>query len=89
MSQVDVGIVSYTVSADFIATVGADFDSEGVDDAVLAELNTLVPEGVVVHRNGRAFADESVAEEARKIDWDALLKRIDVEQIMSEHPTKR
>ncbi|MDF2442066.1 MAG: hypothetical protein JWR01_269 [Subtercola sp.] len=89
MSQIDVGIVSYTVSADYIAAVGADFDSEGVDDAVLAELNRLVPEGVVVHRNGRAFADESVAGEARKIDWDALLKRIDVNQILSEHPPRR
>ncbi|PPF77939.1 hypothetical protein C5B96_14920 [Subtercola sp. Z020] len=89
MSQVDVGIVSYTVSADFIATVGADFDSEAVDDAVLAQLNSMVPEGVVVHRNGRAFADESVADEARNIDWAALLKRIDVEQIMSENPPRR
>ena len=86
MSQVEVGIVSYTVSADYIASFGADFDSEGVDDAVLAELNRMVPAGVVVHRNGRAFADDNVADEARAIDWDALLKRIDVEQILAEHP---
>ncbi|TQL54280.1 hypothetical protein [Subtercola boreus] len=89
MSQVDVGIVSYTVSADYIAEVGADFDSEAVDDAVLAELNRLVPAGVVVHRNGRAFADESVAAEARQIDWDALLKQIDVNQILADHPPRR
>jgi hypothetical protein len=86
MEQVEVGIVSYTVSADYMATFGADFDSEAVDDAVLAELNRLVPAGVVVHRNGKAYADESVAMAAREIDWSALLKKIDVEQIMAENP---
>ncbi|RFA20587.1 hypothetical protein [Subtercola boreus] len=83
MSQIEVGIVAYTVSADYIATMGADFDSETADDTVLAELNTMVPEGVVVHRNGKVFAEEAVAEEARSIQWDDLLGRIDVEQILA------
>ena len=85
MSQVEVGTVAYTVSADYFAEVGADFNSEAVDDAVLAELNKLVPMGVVVHRNGKAFADEDVAEVARQIDWAALLGRIDVDQILADH----
>ncbi|MEP6478485.1 MAG: hypothetical protein ABJB03_03775 [Rhodoglobus sp.] len=85
MSQVEIGIVPYTVSADYFAEVGADFDSEAVDDAVLAKLNQLVPMGVVVHRNGKAFADEDVAEVARQIDWSALLKRIDIDQILADN----
>jgi len=85
MAQVEVGIVSYTVSADYYAEVGADFDTEAVDDAVLAQLNLLAPAGVVVHRNGKAYADEEVADEARAIDWAALLKRIDVDQILADH----
>lgn len=85
-SQVQVGTVAYTVSADYIATVGADFDSEAVDDAVLAELNRLLPDGVVVHRNGTAWADPEVADAAREIDWMRLLKTIDVDQILADHP---
>ena len=85
MAKIDVGTVSYTVSADYYAEVGADFDTEAVDDAVLAQLNLLAPAGVVVHRNGTAYADEEVADEARAIDWAALLKRIDVDQILADH----
>jgi hypothetical protein len=85
MAKVEVGIVSYTVSADYYAEVGADFDTEAVDDQVLAQLNLLVPAGVVVHRNGMAYADEEVADEARAIDWPALLGQIDIDQILAEH----
>jgi len=85
MDPIEVGVVSYTVSADYFATVGADFDSEAVDDAVLACLNRLVPAGVVVHRNGRAFADPAVEEAARAIDWAALLARINVAQILADN----
>jgi hypothetical protein len=83
--QVEIATVPYTVSADYIATVGADFDTEAVDDAVLAKLNTLVPMGVVVHRNGKAYADADVADAAKNIDWTALLKQIDVDEILAEH----
>jgi hypothetical protein len=82
---VEVGYVSYTLSADYMATVGADFDSEAVDDAILEQVNRLAPFGVTVHRNGKAFADESQAEAARGIDWDAILKRIDMDQILADH----
>jgi hypothetical protein len=85
MTAVEVATVSYTVSADYFARVGADFDSEAVDDAVLAELNRIVPKGVVVHRNGKAFAEPEVAAAARDIDWDGLLKRIDIDQILATH----
>ncbi|GAB2456186.1 hypothetical protein HD599_003208 [Conyzicola lurida] len=85
MAQVHIATVSYTVSADYFAEVGADFDTEAVDDAVLAQLNLKLPAGVVVHRNGAAFADEAVADEARALDWDALLASIDLDQILAEN----
>ncbi len=83
--QVEIAIVPYTVSADYIARIGADFDTEAVDDAVLAKLNALLPTGVVVHRNGKAFADADVAEAAREIDWTALLEQIDIDELLAEH----
>lgn len=85
MSQTEITTVPYTLSADYLATVGADFDVEAVDDAILAKLNELVPAGVVVHRNGKAYADDEVVESARSIDWDDLLGRIDVDQILADH----
>lgn len=85
MSQTEITTVSYTLSADYLATVGADFDVEAIDDAILAKLNELVPAGVVVHRNGKAYAEEDVADDARAIDWDELLSRIDVDQILADH----
>ena len=85
MTQIEIATVGYTLSADYLATVGADFDVEAVDNAILAQLNELVPEGVVVHRNGKAFASEERADEARAIDWDALLATIDVDQILADH----
>jgi hypothetical protein len=85
MSRIETGIVSYTLSADYYASVGADFDTEAVDDAILAQLNRMVPVGVTVERSGRVLADEDIAEVARKIDWPAMLKRIDVDQILADH----
>ncbi|WP_431247218.1 hypothetical protein [Leifsonia xyli] len=85
MSRIETGIVSYTVSGDYLARVGADFDTEAVDDAILAELNRMLPDGILVERSGRVLAEEERADEARAIDWDALLQRIDVDQILAEH----
>lgn len=85
MSQVDAGIVSYTLSSDYYAQVGADFDTEAVDDAILAQLNRMLPLGILVERNGRVLADEDKADDARSIDWAALLKRIDIDQILADH----
>ena len=85
MSQTEIATVAYTLSADYLATVGADFDVEAVDDAILAALNALVPPGVTVHRNGKAYADDDAVEVARAIDWDELLSRIDVDQILADH----
>jgi hypothetical protein len=85
VAEIEVGYVAYTVSADFFAQFGADFDSEAVDDAVLAELNGYAPFGVTVHRNGKVFAEELQADSARLIDWAPLLKRIDLEQILATH----
>jgi hypothetical protein len=82
---IEVGLVSYTLSADYYANVGGDFDTEAVDDAILARLNELVPTGVVVHRNGKAFADPDVADIARELDWHHLLSQIDVDQILADH----
>ena len=85
MSRIETGIVSYTLSGDYLAQVGADFDTEAVDDAILAELNRMLPDGIVVERNGKVYAEENVADEARALDWDALLQRVDVDQILAEH----
>jgi hypothetical protein len=85
MSRIETGIVSYTLSSDYYARVGADFDTEAVDDAILAQLNRLVPVGITVERSGRVIADEDLADVARSIDWAALLKTIDVDQILADH----
>ncbi|MFF1633804.1 hypothetical protein [Leifsonia sp. NPDC058248] len=85
MSRIETGIVSYTLSSDYYARVGADFDTEAVDDAILAQLNRLVPVGITVERSGRVLADEELADVARAIDWPALLKTIDVDQILADH----
>jgi hypothetical protein len=85
MSRIETGIVSYTVSGDYFARVGADFDTEAVDDAILAELNRMLPRGIVVERSGKVFAEEEVADEARALDWEGMLRRIDVDQILAEH----
>lgn len=85
MSRIEAGIVSYTLSSDYYAQVGADFDTEAVDDAILAELNRMLPSGVVVERSGKVLADEGMADVARSLDWPALLQRIDVDQILADH----
>lgn len=85
MSQIEITRVEYMLSADYLATVGADFDVEAVDDAILARLNDVVPPGVIVHRDGRVFADEDIADEARRIDWVDLLGRVDIDQILADH----
>jgi len=85
MSRIETGIVSYTLSSDYYARVGADFDTEAVDDAILAQLNRLVPSGVTVERSGRIFADEDRVDIAKAIDWNDLLKQIDIDQILAEH----
>ncbi|HWK92738.1 hypothetical protein ACFT5B_10465 [Luteimicrobium sp. NPDC057192] len=83
--SVEIRTVAYTVSADYLASVGGDFDARGVDDAVLDRLNADLPEGVVVHRDGRVFATPELAATAREIDFDQLLADMDLDQILSEH----
>jgi hypothetical protein len=85
MSRIETGIVSYTLSSDYYDRVGADFDTEAVDDAILAQLNRLVPMGITVERSGRVLADEDRADIARGLDWSALLGQIDIDQILAEH----
>ncbi|WP_426623927.1 hypothetical protein ACPPVW_15230 [Leifsonia sp. McL0607] len=58
MSRIEAGIVSYTLLSDYYAQVGADFDTEAVDDAILAELNRMLPSGILVERSGKVLADE-------------------------------
>jgi hypothetical protein len=83
--SVEIRTVAYTVSADYLASVGGDFDARGVDDAVLDRLNADLPEGVEVRRDGRVFATPDVAEAARRIDFDQLLADMDLDQILAEH----
>ncbi|MGN6198799.1 hypothetical protein [Humibacter sp.] len=81
----EITTIDYTVPADVYARYGADFDTEAVNDAVLAELNAIIPEGVVVHRNGRVYAEEDVEDVARELDWTQLLGHIDLDQILAAH----
>ena len=87
--MIEIGYVSYTVSADRLAQVGADFDAEAIDNAILAELNAKVGPAVDVPRDGKVFANEDSAEQARSIDWNALLSAIDIDQLIADHPAQR
>jgi hypothetical protein len=81
----EITTIEYMVSADVYARYGADFDTEAVNDAVLAELNAIIPEGVVVHRNGKVYAEKDVEDVARELDWEQLLGHIDLDQILATH----
>jgi hypothetical protein len=87
--MIEVGYVSYTVTAERLAAVGADFDSEAIDDAILLELNTKVGPAVVVHRDGKVFADEDTAERAKQINWNELLAAVDIDQLIADNPPRR
>lgn len=87
--MIEVGYVSYTVSAERLSQVGADFDSAAIDDAILAELNAKVGPAVEVHRDGKVFADEDSAERARQINWNELLEKVDIDQLIAENPPRR
>jgi hypothetical protein len=87
--MIEVGYVSYTVTAERLAEVGADFDSQAIDDAILAELNAKVGPAVEVHRDGKVFADEDSAERARQINWNELLSAVDIDQLIADHPPRR
>ena len=89
MPQVEVGYVSYTLSADRLAQVGADFDAAAIDDAILAHLNVRVAPGITVRRDGKVFADEPEVERAQGIDWRSLLEEVDVDQLIADHPPQR
>lgn len=85
MSRIETGVVTYTLSVDFRARCGSAIDAEAVDDAVLAELNRLLPPGVLVERGGRVLVEEERADAARAIDWAALLGAIDRDRILADH----
>jgi hypothetical protein len=87
--MIEVGYVSYTVTAERLSQVGADFDSAAIDDAILAELNAKVGPAVEVHRDGKIFADEDAAEKAQQINWNELLSQIDIDQLIADNPPRR
>jgi hypothetical protein len=81
----EITVVNYAVPAETYVEYGADFDTEAVNDAVLAELNARVPDGVTVLRDGKVVAEHSVVAKARDLDWAALLASIDLDQILAAH----
>lgn len=87
--MIEVGYVSYTVTAERLSKVGADFDSAAIDDAILAELNAKVGPAVQVHRDGKIFADEDSAERAAQINWNELLEQVDIDQLIADNPPRR
>lgn len=78
-------VVDYTVKAEVYSAYGADFNTEAVNDALRQTLNTLVPDGVVVERNGAVYATPELVERVKGIDWAALIASIDLAQILAEH----
>jgi hypothetical protein len=82
---VEITTINYTVPAETYAEYGADFDTEAVDDAVLAELNARIPSGITVQRNGVVVAEDDAADTARELDWNELLGSIDVVQLLAVH----
>ena len=87
--RVQVAVLDYTVSADVYAEYGADFDPEAVNDAVRAQINIQLPPGIVVERNGMVMATAESAEEAARMDWDAVLAAVDLAQILATHPREQ
>jgi hypothetical protein len=83
--RVRVAVVDYPPKAEVYAEYGADFDPEAVENAVLAELNRRMPDGVVIERNGAVYASGDAVQAAERIDWEALLAEIDVAQILADH----
>lgn len=83
------GYVSYSVTAERPAGVGADFDSEAIDGAILVELNAKVGPAVEVHRDGKVFADEDTAARAKQINWNELLAAVDIAQLVADNPPRR
>ena len=81
----EITVINYTVPAETYVEYGADFDTEAVDDAVLAELNARIPEGITVLRNGTVVAEHDQVAKARELDWDQLLASIDLDQILAAH----
>ena len=82
---IEIATIDYTVPAEIYERYGADFDTEAVNNAVLAELNAIIPEGVTVQRNGKVFAEKQVEDVARGLDWKQLLGSIDLDQILAAH----
>ncbi|NQX13265.1 hypothetical protein HQQ80_16690 [Microbacteriaceae bacterium VKM Ac-2855] len=85
MSDIELGIVDYTVKAEVYEEVGGDFDTEAVDDAVLAALNAQLPAGLTVTRSGHVRGDESLRATAEATDWRSLLDAIDLDSILASH----
>jgi hypothetical protein len=83
--RVRVTVVDYPPKAEVYAEYGADFDPEAVENAVLAELNSRMPSGVVIERNGAVYASGDAVQAAERIDWEALLAEVDVPQILADH----
>ena len=81
----EITTIEYMVPAEVYARYGADFDPEAVNDAVLAQLNSIIPEGVVVQRNGKVFAEAGVEDVARELDWKQLLDHLALDQILAAH----
>jgi hypothetical protein len=87
--RVQVAVLNYTVSADVYAEYGADFDPEAVNDAVRSQINSELPSGIVVERNGMVMAAPEAAEQAAQMDWDAILAGVDLAQILATHPREQ
>ena len=85
MTTTQLGTFDYTVPAEFYGDYASDYDIDAINTEVLDRLNTLLPEGVTIARNGMIFAEVEVADAAREIDYRELLDMVDADAIAAEH----
>ena len=74
-----------TVPGEYFAEFVEDYDHKAIKEDLHEAVNALLPEGVYLALNGMVFAEVTVADEARAIDWDEIERQIDVDGIIARH----
>ena len=85
MTTTQTGTFDYTIPAEYFGDYAGDFDMDAINAEVLAQLNSLLPEGITLAANGTIFAEVDLADHAREIDFRDLLDQIDVATIANAH----
>lgn len=75
----------YTLPVEFFGGFEDDFDIDAINDEVCEAINALLPEGVVLCRNGMVIADVELVDLASRIDFRELSDGIELEPILKRH----